>query len=277
MKTLLKQTYRKLSGASFRFLETPAHYFSPIPNVTELDPSVYDKIFEARGVDWNVKAQKRYLNKAFPKYAQEYTPTPNTGLSLVDAIVLYCVIREKKPKKMVEIGSGESTLISLQALERNAKEGRDYSFTAIEPYPSNKVKNISEERFRLLQKKLQEVSLEEFKDADLVFIDSSHVCKIDSDVNREILEIVPSLKKGCLVHWHDIVMPGNYWREWMEHGNMFFNESYVVHAFLLYNNAFRILWASRYMQLHHKDLLRRQFPYLEDAHRLSSLWIERIR
>src|SRR5207253_7978771 len=127
-----------------------------------------------------------------------------------------------------------------------------------------------------IRKPVQEVSLDLFDAADLVFIDSSHVSKIGSDVNYEILEIVPRLKPGAVVHWHDILLPRNYPRDWMEHGNQFWNEAYLVHAFLLFNSAFRFLWASAFMQEHHADVLTRQFPYFRVDHRLSSLWIERM-
>jgi len=279
---LLKKIYLKFKSVGFKFVEkylhlhiTPVHYYSPIPATYEIDSSVYNKIFDATGIDWNLDEQCRYLKEIFVKYSGEFIPPPNTGLSLVDTFILYAMVREKKPKKMIEIGSGESTLITLKALERNAKEGYDYSFKAIEPYPNEKLKSIKNDRFQLITKKLQEIPAQNFDSVDILFIDSSHVCKINSDVNYEILEIIPQLKKGCLVHWHDIAMPGNYRKDWIDHGNMFFNESYVVHAFMLFNNSFKILWASRYMQLKHLNLLRSRFSYLEDAHHLSSFWIER--
>src|SRR5690606_25994821 len=102
------------------------------------------------------------------------------------------------------------------------------------------------------------------------------VSRIGSDVNHEMFEIVPRLPLGCLVHWHDIVLPTNYWRDWTEGGTQFWNESYLLHAFLMFNDRFRVRWAARYMQLLHGDRLKARLPFLGDHHRLTSFWIERI-
>jgi hypothetical protein len=123
---------------------------------------------------------------------------------------------------------------------------------------------------------LQDVPVEFFGQADLLFIDSTHVSKIGSDVNYEILEIIPTLKPGALVHWHDIVIPSNYWEEWVRQGNQFWNESYMVHAFMLFNNEFETLWGARYMQLTFPEQMGKTFPYLIDEHRIMSFWIRRV-
>ena len=118
-----------------------------------------------------------------------------------------------------------------------------------------------------------------FQDVDILFIDSSHVSRIDSDVNYEILEIVPRLKAGALVHWHDIMIPTEYPRAWIESTNQFWNESYVVHSFLIHNRSFAVMWASRYMQLRHPGQLRATFPFFapnDPNQQLSSLWVERM-
>jgi hypothetical protein len=87
---------------------------------------------------------------------------------------------------------------------------------------------------------------------------------------------VPSTKVGCLIHWHDIVIPTNYPKDWTEGAGQFWNESYLLHAFLQYNSAFRIRWAARYVRLLHSSLMRETFSYLEDKHRLTSFWVERV-
>ena len=269
---------------SFRFWEkhfllhiTPAHFYSPIPVTYELDSSVFEKIYDCTGIDLNLDEQLEYLHKVFPKYHTEYTPTVNTGLSLVDAFALYAMIREKKPKVMIEIGAGDTTKISLKALQMNKNEGNSYKFHSIEPYPRDDVKKIQNEDFELIQCKLQDVDIELLSTADLLFIDSNHVSKIDSDVNCEILEIIPKLKVGSLVHWHDIVIPTNYWKEWIENGNQFWNESYMVHSFMLFNESFKTIWAARYMKLNYTNEMQQIFPYLQRNHHLMSFWIERIK
>lgn len=275
---------RFIASRTFHFFErylnihiTPVDYYSPIPNVSKLDPKVFEKVFDDTGMDWNVAGQAELLNKIFPKYSGEYKPEPNEGLSLADAFILYAMIREKKPKVMMEVGSGESTMISLRALKKNREEGVASMFYAIEPYPKDYLRRISDEGFKLIDKKLEEIEIDFFSQADLIFIDSSHVAKIGSDVNYEILEIVPKLKKDAVVHWHDIMLPMNYWKEWTHEGTKFWNESYMLHAFMLFNDTYKVLWASRYMQLNHADVMKQQMPFFQpEKHRCTSFWIQRL-
>ena len=272
---------------NFKFFEkyfnlhlTPVHFYSPIPETYRLNPKVFQKIYECVGIDWNLDEQLNYLQEVFPNYYGEYIPTLNTGLSMVDSFILYSMIRKKRPKIIIEVGGGDTTSIIITALKRNRKEGYDYTFCSIDPYPPKGLREIKEDGYELLERKVQEVDLSPLNTADLLFIDSSHVCKIDSDVNFEILEVIPKLKVGAVVHWHDIMIPTNYWKEWIDHGNKFWNESYMVHSFMLFNSSFKVIWASRYMQLNHPKELRKQFSYFhpEDMEQQNlSFWIERIR
>lgn len=257
---------------------TPVDYYSPVPAVHELDPKIFAKVFDDVGLDWKLSCQLNYLKNVFPRYMNEYKPVPNSGLSLVDAFILYAMIREKKPKVMIEVGSGESTKISLKAMEINDQEGSECRFYAIEPYPPDYLSASRQKNFELIDKELQRVDIDFLRKADLLFIDSSHVSKIGSDVNYEILEIVPKLKKDSIIHWHDIMIPTNYWKDWTYSGVKFWNESYLLHAFLLFNNSYKIIWASRYMQINNSLLLKKQFPYFDpDKHRCTSFWIEKIK
>ncbi len=132
----------------------------------------------------------------------------------------------------------------------------------------------------MIGRNLQEINIDLLKSADLLFIDSSHVSKIGSDVNYEILEIIPKLKVGAVVHWHDIMIPTNYWKRWIVDGNKFWNESYMVHAFMLFNSSYRLIWSSRYMQINRADELIRRFSYFnpeDDNQQITSFWIEKIK
>ncbi len=129
--------------------------------------------------------------------------------------------------------------------------------------------------FELIVDDVQNVPLSTFQQADLVFIDSTHVAKIGSDVNYEIFEILPVLRAGTLIHWHDIPLPMDYWRDWIQSGSQFWNESYLVHAFLMYNTKFPIVWASHFMRLNHINALKKAAPYFQDRHRISSFWVQK--
>lgn len=275
---------RKVARTLFHFLErhlelhlTANDYYSPIPSVKDLPPNIYEQPFSMAGVDINETGQMSWLDDVLLRYAHEFVPEPNGGLSLLDAFALYATIRHRRPAKFIEIGGGDSTLIAMRAVEANRREGHPCKFTCIEPYPRDFLLKSQWPDYSLLTDLVQNVPAREFADADIVFIDSSHVSKIGSDVNYEILEIVPHTRVGCLIHWHDIVIPTNYWKDWTERSGQFWNESYMLHAFLAFNASFSVRWASRYMQLHHGSLLKQHFPYVRDDHRLTSFWVERVR
>ena len=288
MKKIIKKLKRKIThffAKRFKFFEKhlglhviPANYNSPIPLTFELGPDVFEKEYDCTGIDFNLEDQLHYLTEVFPGYREEYTPEPNPGLSLFDAYVLYSMTREKKPAIMIEVGAGESTGISLAALEANRKQGSPCKFYSIDPYPNEYLKKLKAENFEMIVKKVQDVDIDFLKTADLLFLDSSHMCKINSDVNCEILELIPTLKVGSIVHWHDILIPNNYWKEWVQGANLSWNESYMVHAFMLFNDSFKIIWAAHYMQANHPDKISGEFPFFNNKkHKLSSFWIKRVK
>ncbi len=283
---MLKNRLRKLHRPVFKFAEkhlkvhiTPVHFYSPIPDTNELSSDIYTRENNCVGLDLSEGEQLDFFDDNLSKYVNEYVPPVNPGLSQVDGFILYALIRHKKPNVLIEIGSGDSTRISLEALKKNRAEGADYNFTAIEPYPKAYLKSVADPDFELIEKKAQDVDAEFLSQADLLFIDSSHVARIGSDVNHEILNVVPRLKVGAIVHWHDIMIPFDYHKAWIDSGNMFWNESYMVHAFMLYNKSFRIIWASRYMQEKSSSDLTSRLDYFQPddpGQQLSSFWIERV-
>jgi|SRR5262245_10388626 len=254
---------------------TPVHFYSPIPEINQLDPQVFDKIYDCQGIDWNLEEQFRYARDVFPAYRQEFTPPL---IPSFDCFILHSMIREKKPKIMVEVGAGGSTIVSLAALEQNQREGHDFKLCSFEPYPRAIVREIRNPSFTLLEKKVQEMDLDFLSTADLVFIDSSHVSKCDSDVNFLMLELMPRLKVGAVVQFHDIMIPKNYPKKWIE-GGLFFNESYLLHSFLMFNKAFKVIWASQYMLIKHPDVTRKGLEHMlahDEAEYNVSFWIERV-
>lgn len=273
---------QRLAVKAFPFFEralgvhvTPVHFYSPIPDTRELTAADYSRVSAMPGVDMDEAGQLRRLEGWAARYGAEYSPRPNTGLSLLDAFLLHVLVREQKPAHMIEVGSGESTKIALTALERNRAEGADFRFTAVEPYPAAHLRQIAVPGFCLEVRRVQEIAPERLAEADLLFIDSSHVSRIGSDVNHLILEVLPRLKPGAVVHVHDILLPGEYWRDWIESGTKFWNESYLLHAFLLFNSAFEVLWASRHMALRQGEALQRLCPFFEPRHRITSFWLRR--
>lgn len=256
----------------------PVHYYSPVPVVGEIEPSTYLNLNPLHGLQMNDDLQLM-LFKDSQRYLAEFKPSKNTGLSMIDSLILYAIQRCIKPFKVVEVGSGESTHIALEALTKNRQDGHPFKFVAIEPYPNQSIVNINDIDFTLITSFVQDVPLDALSDADILFIDSSHVSKIGSDVNHEIFKLLPLLKVGAYIHWHDIMIPGEYPRAWLQKGT-FWNESYLVNAFMMYNESYEIIWAGRYMQHTYADQLCNSdlgFNANDADQHLSSFWIRRIK
>ncbi|MGC1385433.1 MAG: class I SAM-dependent methyltransferase [Candidatus Acidiferrales bacterium] len=206
----------------------------------------------------------------------------NSAFGPVDAEILYSTVRHFRPRNIVEIGSGNSTLLFAEALEKNRTEtGQACELTAIEPYPNQTLITGFPGLTKLLRVPVQRVALTEFERLvanDILFIDSSHVLKTGSDVQYEFLEILPRLQCGVLVHIHDIFLPNEYPRAWVVDELRFWNEQYILQAFLSFNSAFEVLWAGSYMNTNHPELLRTAFASYGDGKRVpGSFWIRKVR
>lgn len=273
----------------------PAHFYQPIPNTADLPDALWEKPSELVGVETNIAAQAELLESLSETHLKEYHEiseeppkseteyTRATGFSGIDGAMLYAIIRKYKPGKIIEIGSGFSTLLSLKALQKNASENPDSGgeITAIEPYPKDFLRKSLDGVGRLVTEKVENVALEEFEileENDILFIDSSHTVKIGGDVVYEILEIVPRLKKGVLIHFHDVFMPLQYPKDWVKDRHIFWTEQYLINAFMAFNQDYEILWSAGCMHAHMPETLVRHFPHY-DANRqqAGSLWIRRCR
>ncbi|MCP4004488.1 MAG: class I SAM-dependent methyltransferase [bacterium] len=274
----------------------PVHFYSPIPEPHTLVERLWETESETVGIDWNDAGQLRLLADIQSGYKREYDQFPterlddpyrfslaNGSFGRVDAEMLYGMVRHIKPKHFVEIGSGHSTLLAAQALLRNEKDGQPGELVAIEPFPDARLRNGFPGLSRVIPKPVQEVGFDEFESleaGDILFIDSSHVLKTGSDVQYEFLEILPRLRPGVLVHVHDIFLPAEYPREWVLGMHRFWNEQYILQAFLSLNSSFEVLWGAHYMSLHYRDELRAAFRIggsePPDASG-GSFWIRRVR
>ncbi len=164
--------------------------------------------------------------------------------------MLQAFLRESKPKRVIEVGAGHSTCVMLDTFERHLSPGPE--LISIEPYPERLLSLIGEEdhgRFELVRSPVQDVELDVFDalDAgDILFIDSSHVSKAGSDVNHLFFTVLPRLSPGVHVHFHDIMNPFEYPKNWI-FGGRYWNEAYLLRAFLQHNNAFEISFWGAYM------------------------------
>ncbi|MFH1369564.1 MAG: class I SAM-dependent methyltransferase [Elusimicrobiota bacterium] len=279
---------------SLGFHVTPVHYYEPIPDTRTLDKGIWNKPSEMIGIDIRENDQIGLMKEFSGKYSKEYNAFPrkrtsnpseyfvdNDSFATVDGEILYCMIRHFKPKKIFEIGSGFSTMLSAQAVLKNESENSmDAELTAFEPYPNKIIKKGFPGFARLEQKCIQEVELPvfiELRENDILFIDSSHVLKIGSDVQYEYLEILPRLNKGVIIHIHDIFMPYEYHQRWIFKDNLFWNEQYLLQAFLAFNDSFEVLWGGSYMKYRHSKLLENSFNSYTPVDWPGSFWIRKTR
>lgn len=270
----------------------PGHFYSPIPDPEEVrrDES---RIFctpprHLPGIDMRETEQVALLEGFTGHYqSMPFGENKTSGLryyfknpaySYSDAILLHCMIRQTKPRRIIEVGSGYSSCVTLDTSERFF--GGTIEATFIEPYPGLLMSLITEEdtaKIRVIPSRLQDVPIEEFDalgENDILFVDSTHVGKVGSDVNRLLFEILPRLSQGVFVHFHDIFYPFEYPKEWILKGRAW-NEAYLLRTFLQYNTAFRIVLMNTFMQHFHEAFFREKMPLcLKNPG--GSLWLQRV-
>ena len=248
----------------------PGHFYSVIPNITK-DYNNNDPKF--LNLDFNEESHTIILNEInnyLGKFDNEFGHTDvlerqnnfkytllNNAFEWMDARLLHYFLQKNKPKKIIEIGSGNSTLLTY-----NTKQmyNLDLDIICIEPYPSNYLKNLHEiGGITLRENNLEKIDLSIFttlSENDILFIDSSHVLKLDSDVMYYFTKIFPLLKKNVLIHIHDIFFPYDYPIDWIKQGR-FWNEQYFLYVFLQYNTKFQIKFCNSYSQFKYSKELKK--------------------
>lgn len=250
---------------------TPNHFYWPIPDIASLEKRQWPEKAMPAGVDLRMPEQVNLLQYFAMKYGSEWTfpehPVDgmvyhyNNGLfESVDSEIAYSIVRHFAPSRIIEVGGGYSTRILAAALRKNFHEtGKHGELITIDPYCDPALSNLS----TIIRKPVQEVDLDLFQtlgENDILFIDSSHVISVGSDAVFEYLEIVPRLRKGVVLHAHDIFLPSDYPREPVLKNMCFWSEQYLLQSFLSLNPSFEVLWGSSAMQAFHSDILDEHFP-----------------
>ena len=233
------------------------HYYQPMVNPGKHLKRPLNADRNLPGVDFNTNTQIDIL-KSFD-FADELASLPlekvksdtptyyynNGSFEAGDSEYLYNIIRKFKPRKIIEIGSGLSTLISIEALKQNKLHDANYDceHTCVEPY---ELPWLEKTGATILREKAEDLPLDFYKslkENDILFIDSSHIIRPQGDVLYEYLEILPELNKGVLIHVHDIFSPQDYPASWIIDEHRLWNEQYLLEAFLTYNSKFEIIGA----------------------------------
>jgi predicted O-methyltransferase YrrM len=267
------------------------HFHSPLPDLGEV-ASEYDRIVPLEratcpGIDLRADAQRELLEEFAP--LQEALPFPdqsdgrhryygsNGMFEGSDAIVLYSMLRTRRPKRVIEVGSGFSSAVMLDTNELFLDRG--VQFTFIEPAPirlHQLLRSEDKQSVEIIEELVMDVPIERFERLeanDILFIDSSHVGKFGSDVTWLLGEVLPVLKPGVVVHFHDIFWPFDYPQHWLMMGRAW-NEAYLLRAFLTHNSAFSIVLFVDWLRRFERERLARTLPLLPH-YPGGSLWLER--
>lgn len=262
------------------------HYYEPLFNPKHLKKSLR-KDRELPGLNFNDSEQLQILNKF--NYNKELEKIPKEKTDLLefyyrnpsigpgDSEYLYNMVRLFKPRKIVEIGCGYSTLMAINAVRQNKKENQDYfcEHVCIEPYENKWLESLNLKVFREKIENIEKKILKDLEANDILFIDSSHIIRPQGDVLFEYLEILPILRKGVLVHIHDIFIPKDYLDEWVLKDVKLWNEQYILEAFLTFNNEYRIIGALNYLKHHYSKEIYNKCPILanETNEEPCSFWL----
>lgn len=258
-------------------------------DVRRNEATIFDRsLRELPGVDLNVEGQLGLLEELGEFYEEQPFSREQTGslryyfnnesYSYADAIFLYCMIRYAKPKRIIEIGSGFSSLVMLDTNELFFDDCIRLTF--VEPHDARLRSRLKARDFQtaeIISRPVQRVDLcrfEELAPGDILFVDSTHVAKVGSDVNHILFEIVPRLPRGAFIHFHDMFYPFEYPEKWIK-GGTFWNEDYLLRAFLQYNSAFKIRIWNQFLGTFHSEHLEEAMPLcIENIG--GGLWLQRV-
>ena len=253
------------------------HYHSTIPSVSDLKRG--DKRFPYKGIQIDWEAQLDLLNDLSSYYAElpfDESPSKATNyfyqnnyFSYSDAIVLFCMMNHFKPGKIIELGSGLSTACVIDSILHSKLSTRIRAFDLDDSRVREFIPESSSYEFFSFERiDIRDIDIEVFQaleSADILFIDSSHVSKYNSDLNHILFEILPCLKPGVLIHFHDVFRNFEYPPSWIEEG-IYWNEQYMLRAFLQYNNDFEVMLFSDEMESRYTNWYQAHMPDCLKAH-----------
>lgn len=275
-----EQRRRVLAALYDAFLDPPrfrpGHYHSPMQSSDDIDRAL-SWTPEAPGVDLNDQHQLSLFGELMPLWdsppPRRYEPT-NNWYYPPDAAVYRALLRRLNPRRVVEVGSGFSTAVLLDTAERYLP---GVQVTCIEPNPGRLLGVLRDgDDVEVIRGLVQDAPLDVFTsltESDILFVDSSHVAKAGSDVLWLVLHVLPRLKPGVVVHFHDVFWPFQYPADWMRMGRNL-NEVYIVHAFLCHNAEWRIELFNSWIWQAHPEVVPPELVAVP-GREPSSLWMSR--
>jgi hypothetical protein len=298
IKSLLKQAIRAAGYEVQRredYHETwvpPGHFYSPLVDTNELRRDaarVFERNREIPDIDLNEHGQLQLIGELRHFYRDlPFQDTQseanlyyydNPYYSYGDAILLACMLRHVRPKRLIEFGCGFSSCVILDI--NRLFLGRKLECTFIDPNPE-RLKRLSKRydgRINIVESRAQDIDLQivtGLERNDIIFIDSTHVTKAGSDVNFHLFDVLPRLAPGVLIHFHDVFYPFEYPESWFFEENRSWNENYILRAFLAGNSNYEIVLFNDFMKLRHLREITKDMP-LFGKNSGGALWIRKLR
>ena len=224
----------------------------------------------ATQIDWGERELARYVGEL---EEGEGFVFDNSMYEHGDAEIAYAIVRWAGSRRVVELGSGWSTMVLRAAAASNEKDGLPTRVDSYDPFPSAELALTGVER-RRAQDVLDE-ELAALGDGDVLFVDTTHVVKLGGDVNHVVLDVLPALAHGVLVHFHDIWLPYEYHRALTRVHGVHWNEQYLLQAFLSGNPGYEVLFATHAVSVEQPERFKALVPGYRGANFPTGFWIRR--
>lgn len=252
-KHLLRKVFEL--GQRMGFDVLPRHFYSEIPDIRHLrSTTLWRTPYSMTGIaGTEIQSQLAFVQSCCPPpliekmksariHEEACARNGEMGFGSIEAEFLFAMVASNRPKQIFQIGCGVSTAVCLLAAEH---AGYAPQLICVEPYPTPYLlREADRGAVTLIKKKAQALDLsvvDELGADSLFFVDSTHTLGPAGEVSRIVLEMLPRLKAGAYVHFHDITFPYDYHREVLGSELFFWHESVLLHSFLAFNSRFRLL------------------------------------
>jgi predicted O-methyltransferase YrrM len=280
-------------AASLNYHLIRRSYYSGVPDLETIPDLVWEEANPLRGLKIDVSSSLSFLETDLAPYFSEFQPPlladedagafflANGSYGPVDAEVLYAFIRHFKPHRVLELGSGFSSLVISDACEKNKLEGHDVEYVAVDPHPGPLVSPRRPLSLREIREiTARDIPLEEFEaleSGDVLFVDTTHTVTLGNEVVFLVLDVLPVLRPGVIVHFHDIFLPWHYPREWFADHQYYWAEQYLLQAFLAFNATYDVVYPANLLARSHAERLRTLIPSFDLCRRPGpgAFWLRR--
>lgn len=246
-------------------------YYSPLLDTESIPPDAWRRRSDLAGIEFDTGRQIAWAEERLAPHVAAFGDFDyrNQHYEEADAEIAYAMVRHFEPGRIVELGSGYSTLVLARAAAETGAR-----LVANDPYPRGIVDNGVAE---LRRRPAQEVAADELQAGDMLFVDTTHVVKLGGDVNHVILDLLPRLPDGVVVHFHDIWLPYEYHRDLTDILGMHWNEQYLLQAFLSGNPRWEVLFATHAVAVEQRQRLKALVPSYTGDNYPTSFWIRASR